>query len=258
MKLVSWNVNGARAVHRKGEWHNFLKVCGGADIISIQELKTADPTVLPPDMQHPDSQFVYFNCAKEKKGYSGVGLYCKEEPDRVEDDFGFSDIEGRYLGAYFESKKLYVAGLYFPNGGGLPERMEYKLDFYDAFLEHLDSVKQRGYSVFFMGDVNAAHTPMDLTHPDSNEGTPGYNPDVREWIDEVERHGFIDTFRHLYPNKVKYSYWDLKTRARDRNVGWRIDYVFASQNLLPKLREAFILNDIYGSDHCPVGVEIDV
>ncbi len=257
MKLISWNVNGARAIHRKSAWDAFIKVCGDAEVIGFQELK-ATPEQLPEEMRNTSQHNAFFNTPTEKKGYSGVALYSKVEPDEVYYDIGVADAEGRSVTARFEARKLIVSNVYFPNGGGAPERMAYKLDFYDAFLAYVDSWRSQGYSVVFMGDVNAAHEPIDLAHPEANEGTPGYNPDVRAWIDEVVRGGYVDTYRHLHPREVKYSYWDLKTRARERDVGWRIDYVFLSSDLLSKLQKAFILNDIEGSDHCPVGIEVSL
>ncbi|NBD73679.1 exodeoxyribonuclease III [Patescibacteria group bacterium] len=255
MKVVSWNVNGARAVHRKGAWDTFVKRCGDADVIGLQELK-ATPEQLPEEMGDPAQFNAFFNVPTQKKGYSGVALYVTEEPDRVLTELDVPDTEGRFVAAVYERRKLVIANVYFPNGGGGEERMAYKLDYYDAFLSFIENWRRAGYSVLFMGDVNAAHEPIDLAHPTANEGTPGYNPDVRAWIDEVVRAGYTDTFRHLHPRAATYSYWDLKTRARERDVGWRIDYVFCSNDLLPQLTDAAIHGDIFGSDHCPVSATI--
>jgi exodeoxyribonuclease-3 len=166
------------------------------------------------------------------------------------------DEEGRLLVAYFD--EFVLLNVYFPNGGQGPVRLQYKYDFYDAFLEFIDGLKKKGQKIIFCGDVNTAHEAIDLARPKENEKNTGFLPEERAWIDEVVSHGYVDTFRHLHPNKKDaYSYWDMKTRARDRNVGWRIDYFFTSANLISKIQSTSILSDIYGSDHCPVTLEIE-
>ncbi len=255
MKLISWNVNGLRAVVKKGLWEPFLAL--DADIFTLQETK-ATPEQLPGDVLNIAGYHAYFTHPEEKKGYNGVALYAKQEPTKVTYGMGVPalDREGRLITAFYD--RYVICACYFPNGGGLPERFEYKLDFFDAFLAYVNDLRAEGYSIIFTGDVNVAHNEIDLAHPATNVDNPGFRIEVREWVDEVVRNGYVDTFRHRYPTEVKYSYWDMKTRARDRNVGWRIDYVFISNDLLPKLKNVFILNDIFGSDHCPVGVEIDL
>ena len=256
MKLVSWNVNGLRAVYRNDYWKDFLKL--NPDIFCLQETK-AEPEQLPEEVRETSGYFSYFSSSKIKKGYSGVALYTKVEPKKVEYGMGIKkfDDEGRIITGYF--KDLVLLNVYFPNGGGGPERLKYKLDFYDAFLSHIEKLQKKGYSIVFCGDVNTAHEEIDLARPKENEENTGFLPEEREWLDEVVRHGYIDTFRHFYPQKTEhYSYWDMKTRARDRNVGWRIDYFFISQNLLPRLKKASIHPTIFGSDHCPISIDIDI
>lgn len=255
MKILSWNVNGIRAVVRKELWKPFLAL--DADLFTLQETK-ATPEQLPDEVRHIAGYHSFFTHPEVKKGYSGVALYTKREPSSVSYGMGISELdrEGRLITAFFDG--FVVCACYFPNGGGGPERFEYKLDFFDAFLTYINELRAQGYSIIFTGDVNVAHNEIDLAHPATNVDNPGFRFEVREWLDEVVRNGYIDTYRHLYPAEVQYSYWDMKSRARDRNVGWRIDYVFISNDLLPKLKKAFILNDIYGSDHCPVGVAIDL
>lgn len=253
MKLVSWNVNGLRAIHRKECWKPLLKL--NADIFGLQEIK-AEEEQLPEEVRNPKGYYAYFNSSKTRKGYSGVALYTKEEPIEVFADMGIPELdqEGRLIGAEF--KDFYVFNVYFPNGGGGPERLAYKLDFYDAFLEFIEK-KRRVKPVIFTGDVNTAHEAIDLARPKENAKNTGFLPEEREWLDEVVRAGYIDTFRHFFPTKEgSYSYWDMKTRARDRNVGWRIDYFFASQELRKKLKKAEIHKDIFGSDHCPISVTL--
>jgi exodeoxyribonuclease-3 len=164
------------------------------------------------------------------------------------------DAEGRVLMTEFDDLCLF--NVYFPNGRASPERLRYKMAFYDRFLEVAESVRKRGTPVVFCGDVNTAHKPIDLTHPKANENVSGFLPIEREWMDKVVRHGYVDTFRHFDQSPERYTWWDYKTHARERNVGWRLDYFFVSEELLPRLRSAFILADVMGSDHCPVGIEL--
>ena len=254
MKILSWNVNGLRAIHRNGYWNDFLKE--NADIFCMQETK-ASPEQLPDDLREVKGYFSYFASSEVRKGYSGVAIYTKIKPEKVEYGMGIKkfDQEGRLLTLYFKSFVLLT--VYFPNGGQGPERLKYKLDFYDAFLEHIEKIRKAGHKIIFCGDVNTAHEEIDLARPQENEESTGFLPEERAWIDEVVRHGYVDTFRALYPNKKdSYSYWDIKTRARDRNVGWRLDYFFISSDLQKDLRDAFILKDIFGSDHAPTGIKL--
>tara|TARA_B100000745_G_scaffold294549_1_gene237656 strand:- start:17939 stop:18703 length:765 start_codon:yes stop_codon:yes gene_type:complete len=251
MKLISWNVNGLRAVYKQGYWEPFLAL--KPDIFGLQEIK-AEEDQLPDEVRSPKGYHAYFNSSKTRKGYSGVALYSKEEPFEVFTDLGIPELdqEGRLIGAEF--KDFYVFNVYFPNGGGGEERLAYKLDFYDAFLEFVEK-KRSVKPVIFMGDVNTAHEAIDLARPKANEENTGFLPEERAWVDEVVNAGYIDTFRHFFPTKEgAYSYWDMKTRARDRNVGWRIDYVFASRELHKKLKSADIHTNVFGSDHCPISL----
>lgn len=256
MQIISWNVNGIRAVHKKG----FLQWLEdeSPDILGLQETK-ADDHQLPEELRSPKGYYSYFASSKGRKGYSGVALYTKKEPEKIEYGIGIKkfDDEGRVLEAHFDN--FILLNVYFPNGGGGPERLKYKLDFYDAFLTHVEKLREKQPNIIFMGDVNTAHEEIDLARPKENEKNTGFLPEERAWIDEVIYAGFLDTFRHLHPNKKdSYSYWDMKSHARDRNVGWRIDYVFISPSLQKKLHRAFILSEVLGSDHCPVGVEVDL
>ena len=254
MKIVSWNVNGLRATHKSGAWDAFLKTAR-ADVICLQETKSS-PEQLPEEVRNLKGLHSYFSSSTVRKGYSGVALYSRVEPDEVITGLGIKkfDEEGRMVGARFG--KLVVLTAYFPNGGQGPHRLAYKLEFYDEFLKFIDAQKALGHSVIFCGDVNTAHEEIDLARPKENSDTTGFLPEERAWIDEVINHGYIDTWRHFHPNtKDAYTYWDMKTRARDRNVGWRLDYFFASRGLLPKIKHAEILPEIYGSDHCPISLE---
>jgi exodeoxyribonuclease III len=243
-------------VHKKGAWSEFLKQ--DPDIFCLQETK-AEESQLPEEVRNVSGYESFFSSSQTKKGYSGVAVYTKHVPKKVEYGMGTKkfDEEGRLLSLYFDQFVLFC--VYFPNGGGGPERLQYKLDFYDSFLKHILMLRKKGLGVVFCGDVNTAHEEIDLARPKENEKNTGFLPEEREWIDEVLRAGFSDTFRTLHPNKKSaYSYWDMKTRARDRNVGWRIDYFFASNDLQKKIKKADILPDIFGSDHCPVELVMDI
>jgi exodeoxyribonuclease-3 len=255
MQIISWNVNGLRAIHKKGNFLDFIK--SNADILCLQETK-AEAEQLAEEVRNPEGYFSYFSHSKTRKGYSGVGVYTKVKPEKVEEGMGIKDMdqEGRLLVLYYPD--FVLLNCYFPNGGGGPERLKYKLDFYDAFLSFIENLRKNGHNVIICGDVNTAHESIDLARPKENEKNTGFLPEERAWIDELINHGYIDIFRHLNPSKTNaYSYWDMKTAARERNVGWRIDYFFISNNLLPRVKRATIMSDFYGSDHCPIVLDID-
>lgn len=254
MKIFSWNVNGIRAVHRKGAWAEFLAL--EPDIVGLQETK-AHPEQLTQDLLEPLGYKSYFSSCKIKKGYSGVAIYTKTEPLNVEYGMGIErfDQEGRIITTYYED--FVLLNVYFPNGGGGPVRLAYKMDFYEAFLKHVKELRADGHKVIFCGDVNTAHTEIDLARPKANEKNTGFLPQERSWMDEVVTAEFTDTFRYYNPDKVdQYSYWDMKTRARDRNVGWRIDYFFVAPEVLPHLKKAEIHQSVLGSDHCPISIDL--
>lgn len=255
MKIVSWNVNGLRALHNQGYWKWFEE--NKPDILCLQEIK-AEEQQLPPEVQNPQGYRAYFNSSQERKGYSGVATYANSEPIRVGYDVlpGEFNTEGRLIETRFED--FVLLNIYFPNGGGGPKRLQYKLDFYDAFLAHIESLRAKGAAIIFCGDLNVAHEDIDLARPRENEGHTGFLPEERAWVDELVTLGYVDTFRHFYPDTTSaYTYWDQITRARDRNVGWRIDYFFVSPDVLPKIKGAEILPDVYGSDHCPISLELE-
>jgi exodeoxyribonuclease-3 len=255
--LVSWNVNGLRAAGRKGfsEW--IAK--GGYDIVCIQETKLQNVEQLPDELRGPDGYHAYFHCATEKKGYSGTAIYTKEEPRVVRTHFGDDSLlsgEGRII--EMEFPEFVLLNIYFPNGGQGEERLRYKLRFYDEFLEHVKGLVAGGTRVVFCGDVNTAHDEIDLARPKENKKNTGFLRIERDWMDRLAPAGFHDTFRRLHPEEVAYTWWDMKTRARERNVGWRLDYFFVSENVLGSVRDAFVLSDVPGSDHCPVGLTLRI
>ncbi len=252
MRILSWNVNGLRAVYKKGFLDWFLKE--RPDILCIQETK-AHEAQIPEEIRNIEGYYTYFSSA-EKKGYSGTGIITKQKPKEIKKGFGLPifDKEGRILIADYGNFTLF--NIYFPNGKQSMERLKYKMDFYDIFLGYVYRLKEKGKKLIICGDVNTAHTEIDLAHPRENSNESGFLPEEREWIDKFISHGFVDTFRMFNKEGGHYSWWDYKSRARDRNIGWRIDYFFVSNNLREKIKSAFILSDVMGSDHCPVGLDI--
>lgn len=254
MKLVSWNVNGLRSLAKNNLWETFLREMK-PDIFCLQETK-ASPDQLSDEFLSPPGYSAFFSSCEIKKGYSGVALYAKAEPLTVITGMGIKefDQEGRIIGGEFDD--FWLINAYFPNGGRGPERLDYKLRFYDAFLTFIEKMREKK-PVIFCGDVNTAHEEIDIARPQENEDHTGFLPEERAWIDEVIAAGYFDTFRHIHPHtKDAYSYWDLVTHARDRNVGWRLDYFFASGELTKRIKRSEIHPDIYGSDHCPVSLTL--
>lgn len=252
MKILSWNVNGLRAVHKKGHFNWLIEQ--SPDIFCLQETK-ALAEQLPEEVRSPAGYYSYFNSPDVKKGYSGVAIYSKTEPLKVEYGIdGVKDEEGRILVAHY--KDFVLLNVYFPNGGGGPVRLAYKLEFYKKFLAFIEKLRKTK-PVIFCGDVNTAHQEIDLARPKENSENTGFLPIERAWLDKVLATGYVDIFRHTYPDKKDaYTYWDMKSYARDRNVGWRIDYFFLSPELVKKVENIHILSDVYGSDHCPLELEL--
>jgi len=254
LRLSSWNVNGLRAAAKKGffQWLAEDK----ADIVGIQETKISEDQ-LTAELKAPEGYCSYFSHA-EKRGYSGVALYLKHEPDTIEYGLGVKDFdqEGRTVIAHYDDLVIY--NIYYPNGKARPERLKYKMAFYDAFLKHVSKARKAGKKIIVCGDFNTAHKEIDLARPKDNEGYSGFLPEERAWMDKFVNKGFIDTFRHFNQEPDNYTWWHMRTRARERNVGWRIDYFFASDNLKDALIDATIQSDIQGSDHCPITLGISI
>lgn len=253
-RMLSWNVNGLRAVGRKGfpDWVRKEK----ADVLCVQETK-AEPCQLSDDLKRLPGYSAEFVSA-EKKGYSGVGTYCRREPQGVERGLGVSeyDREGRVLAHRFPEFTLF--NVYFPNGKQSAGRLAFKMRFYDDFLKLLVRRRKGGEkNLVVCGDVNTAHKEIDLARPKENQGVSGFLPQERAWIDRLLAAGFIDSFRAFEEGPGHYTWWDLITRARERNVGWRLDYFFVTESLRPHLKRAAIRPDVMGSDHCPVELELE-
>lgn len=216
MKIVSWNVNGVRAVEKKGffEWFQKEK----PDILCLQEIKAMSDQ-FPPHLKNTPGYHVFINPA-ERKGYSGVATYSKQQPQQIKNGFGIEkfDNEGRTIIIEYDDFVLF--NIYFPNGKQSEERLNYKLDFYDAFLDYADELKQQGKNIIVCGDFNTAHTPIDLANPKANERSSGFLPVERAWIDTFIDHGYVDTFRAFNKEPGQFSWWSYRTQARGRNVGY--------------------------------------
>lgn len=254
MKIISWNVNGIRALINKGLF-DWIKA-ESPDILCLQETK-AEPEQVPPHFRNMPGYNIFWNSA-DQKGYSGVVTFTKDTPVNTKKGFGIEkfDKEGRIIINEFPSFILF--NIYFPNGKKNKERLDYKLDFYDTFLGYADNLKAEGKNIVVCGDFNTAHKEIDLARPKENEKISGFLPVERAWIDTFLDHGYIDTFRHFNKEPNQYSWWDIKTKARERNVGWRIDYFFVNKEFMPHVKKAFIMKDVTGSDHCPVGIELKI
>ncbi len=253
-KLVSWNVNGIRAAEKKGfvEW----LAATGADLVAVQETK-AHPEQLSPALLNPTGYQAAWNSA-EKKGYSGTGTYSRQSPLKVVPGLGDPrfDGEGRVLVHEFEPFVFF--NIYFPNGGRGAEWVAYKLDFYKRFLEVARSYMQNGRPVVVTGDFNTAYAEIDLARPKENVNHSGFMPEERAGLGEFFEVGLVDTFRLLHPDTVKYTWWDMVTRARERNVGWRLDYFMVSPDLKDRVLAADIHDDVTGSDHCPISLSLEI
>lgn len=253
IKLISWNVNGLRASYKKG-LKDFIKEVN-PDILCLQEAK-AQEEQLGEEIKNIDGYKFYLNSA-ERKGYSGVAVYSKIVPKTIEKSFGkvYEDNEGRILSLEFDNFRLF--NIYFPNGGGESHRFDYKLDFYNETLKYLSSMSKKA-NIVLCGDVNAAHNEIDLARPKENEKSIGFLPVEREWITSFINSGFVDTFRMFEKEGGHYTWWDLKTRARERNVGWRIDYFFVNEGFKDNVKNSYILSDVMGSDHCPIALDLSL
>ncbi len=254
MRLLSWNVNGVRAALKKG-FLDWLRQ-ESPDVLCLQETK-AEPSQLPAELAMPEGYQAAWDWPLEKKGYSGVATLSRVAPLAVERGLGVAefDREGRVLVSRYPEFTLY--NVYFPNGKRDQTRLDYKLRFYDAFLDILKrDLRKNGGKIVLCGDVNTAHRDIDLARPKENSKISGFLPAERAWIDRLIEAGFLDAFRVFEAGGGQYTWWDQMTRARERNVGWRIDYFFVSKKLRPNLKAAFHQPQVMGSDHCPVGIEL--
>ncbi|MGB9702105.1 MAG: exodeoxyribonuclease III [Candidatus Kapaibacteriota bacterium] len=268
MKIISWNINGYRSITgqnpRKTSYgksnenilFEYIK-SENPDIICLQETKS-EPSQIKPELQAPPGYYSFYNWSKAKKGYSGVVTFSKIPAKKVIDNIGVEkfDIEGRVIQTEFDDFTL--LNIYFPNGGAENNRVDFKLEFYDAIFDYTNKLIAENHKIIMCGDYNTAHKEIDLARPKENEKTTGFLPEEREKLDWLVEHNWLDTFRVFNQEPNNYTWWDQKTRARERNVGWRIDYHFITGNLKNNLKDAFIQPEVFGSDHCPVGIILDV
>ncbi|MCP5104100.1 MAG: exodeoxyribonuclease III [bacterium] len=252
MKIISWNVNGLRAILKK----NFMEFLEQErpDILGIQESKLQEHQ-LPDEAKAPLGYHSYWNYA-EKKGYSGTGFFCKAAPKNIKTTFESESLsqEGRVLEIEYDEFTLF--NIYFPNGQMNEERLNYKLKFYDESLDYFNSLRAQGKKLVIMGDYNTAHKEIDLKNPKANEENSGFLPIERAWLDKLTASGYVDTFRHFNKEPDQYTWWSYRFKAREKNVGWRIDYFFVTADIVDHLENSYILADIYGSDHCPIGLKL--
>lgn len=282
IKIISWNVNGLRAVYKKGALQNLIQQ-ENPDILCIQEIKCTEDQLSEDqknlkyseeELQNNNIKYVsVFESAKNRKGYSGVGVYVKKEINfkvlhATLNKKDFYDEEGRTIVLEFD--KFYLINCYFPNGGKSQEHYEYKLQYYKHFLELSKKLEKKKHvknsigsesgtyftkPVIWCGDVNATNTDNDLARPKENKDKLGCTAPEREALRQFMQN-FIDTYRHKNGEKIQYTWWDMKTRSRDKNVGWRIDYLYTSKSLKDNIIDSKILDQIFGSDHCPISLEI--
>lgn len=253
MKIYSWNVNGIRAVDKKGELDNFFTQYD-PDILCIQETKAQTEQIIDTILVR-EGYYSYIMDA-EKKGYSGVLVYTKQKPLNIYPSNSEYDQEGRYI--ELEYPDFTLINCYFPNSQEKGKRIDYKLGFNNMVLNRTNELTTAGTNVIVTGDFNVAHNEIDLKNPKTNHNNPGFLPAEREWMDKFLASQMVDTFRYLHPEEVKYSWWSYRFQAREKNTGWRIDYFCINQELATKLVAADILNDVYGSDHCPVSIQLDI
>ena len=252
MEIVTFNVNGLRAILKKGfmEWFKDKS----PDILCLQEIKSSKDQ-LKGEIVEVEGYHAHWNSA-QKPGYSGVVTLSKEEPLDVQFGMGIErfDTEGRLIRTKYPDFTL--LNVYFPNGKMSDDRLKFKLDYYDTFLQFIEVLRKQGEELIITGDFNTAHKEIDLANPKENEKYSGFLPIEREWMDKFESCGYIDTFRYFHPEGEQYTWWTYRFKARERNIGWRIDYFFVSPGLIDKIEDSIILKDVYGSDHAPILLKI--
>ncbi len=250
MKITTWNVNGYRAVLKKG----FRETVGllDPDILCLQEIKVKTEQLAPEEREIPDYTALW-NPA-ERPGYSGVALFVKEQ--ELKNHFGLGidefDVEGRVINVDIGNISLF--NIYFPNGQRGKDRVDFKLRFYEELLTQCNKLHKQGRQIIITGDFNTAHNEIDLANPKENSETSGFLPEERAWIDKFLDNGFVDAFRMIYPEKVQYTWWAYRVNARARGIGWRLDYYLVSNNLMASVKDVIIHDEIMGSDHCPVSL----
>ncbi len=268
MKIVSWNINGFRAITGQNKQRRLDKITDNnklleyiqnenPDIICLQETK-AHPEQINEDRRVIPGYTDYWYSCKIKKGYSGVVTYSKIKPEKVNTEFSepkFDD-EGRFIELDFGD--FSIMNIYFPNGTSGMERVDYKLDFYDALFAYTGKLKAKGKKLIICGDYNTAHNEVDLARPKENVKNSGFMPIEREKIDWIVKNGYVDSFREFSKERGQYTWWSNRMGARDRNIGWRIDYHMVSENLMPSVKNSIHRPEVMGSDHCPIVIDVNI
>ncbi len=253
MKIITWNVNGIRAALGKSalDWA-FDKQ---PDALCLQEVKAREEQLS--EEQHAALKLPFVWNAAQRPGYSGVATFYKNVPDEsvIGMDAPQFDVEGRVIQTLWADLRLF--NIYFPNGQRGQERVDYKLEFYAHLLELCRSLHKKGENIVITGDFNTSHMPIDLKNAKANEKTSGFLPEEREWVQRFLDNGFVDVFRHLYPDKIQYTWWTYRLNARARGIGWRLDYFLISEALVPRVKDVIIHENVLGSDHCPVELILD-
>ena len=248
MKIITWNVNGIRAALGKHalDWAFAQR----PDALCLQEVKARREQLNEEQLSQLPLRDVWN--AAQRPGYSGVATFYKNQPDEIVVGMGQEqfDVEGRVIQTVMAGCRLF--NIYFPNGQRGQQRVDYKLAFYAQLLKLCDDLHKKGENIIITGDFNTAHMPIDLKNPKANEKTSGFLPEEREWVQAFLDHGFVDVFRHFYPDKVQYTWWTYRLNARQRGIGWRLDYYLVSKDLLPRVEDVIIHDEVPGSDHCPV------
>lgn len=254
MRLYSWNINGYRAVTGKPDWAEWLKGAD-ADVIGLQEVKAQKEQVAEEHREY--AGYSTYWLAAERKGYSGVAVFSRPVPLSVSYELPYPEWQGEGRLIHLEYEHFHYMNVYFPNGGNGEERLNYKLGYYAAWLKYAEELRKEK-PIVVCGDFNTAHHEIDLARPKENVEVSGFMPIEREWLDKFVNAGYVDTFRLINGDKAEeYSWWSYRMRARARNVGWRIDYFFVSEELRANVKNAWIEQGVMGSDHCPVALELD-
>jgi exodeoxyribonuclease-3 len=251
MKIVTWNVNGIRAALGKNAFDQIWP--HSPDVMCLQEVK-ARPEQLTA-AQHEALRMPFTWYPAERPGYSGVATFYRKAPDEITlglDNSRF-DLEGRVIRT--RHGDLLLFNVYFPSGQRGQERVDYKLEFYSHLLGICDELHKKGENLVITGDFNTAHTPLDLKNPKQNQKTSGFLPEERAWVQKFLDHGFVDIYRNLYPDRIQYTWWTYRSGARQRGIGWRLDYFLVSKSLIPRVKDVIIHENVTGSDHCPVEME---
>jgi exodeoxyribonuclease III len=253
MKIITWNINGLRAALGKDAlswaWER------EPDILCLQEIKARPDQLKKEDRDFPGYEVIWNPV--ERPGYSGVATFLRSPSLELQlgMDAPLFDLEGRLISTLHPGFRLF--NIYFPNGQRGKDRLDYKLDFYASLLAVCDRLHARGENIIITGDFNTAHKPVDLKNPKANEATSGFLPEERVWVQNFLDHGFVDAYRHLYPDRIQYTWWTYRFSARQRGVGWRIDYFLISAALVPRLKDVVIHEHVLGSDHCPVELVLE-